>query len=205
MTVLTIQEVVLSEQEFRLDQRSRIRALRDQSPRRQEGAGAGPPGQAAARRQLPDLLRLHSIRARRSDRREFSILVDSLSTNLTKFFREDQHFEYLRSHLLPPASGVQAEPARPADPRLERGLLLGRGAVLHRDHAARSRPGPGPLGRQAPGDRRLHARARAGPGGPLRQGPRRADPAAAAEQVPDPHARDGAEICTRSPPACAAW
>lgn len=33
--------------------------------------------------------------------REFSLLVDSLSTNLTKFFREDQHFAYLRSQLLP--------------------------------------------------------------------------------------------------------
>ncbi len=33
--------------------------------------------------------------------REFSILVDSLSTNLTKFFREDQHFEYLRAQHLP--------------------------------------------------------------------------------------------------------
>jgi chemotaxis protein methyltransferase CheR len=35
--------------------------------------------------------------------REFSLLVDSLSTNLTKFFREDQHFEYLRSQFLPRA------------------------------------------------------------------------------------------------------
>jgi chemotaxis protein methyltransferase CheR len=33
---------------------------------------------------------------------EFAVLVDSLSTNLTKFFREDQHFEYLRSTWLPP-------------------------------------------------------------------------------------------------------
>jgi len=33
--------------------------------------------------------------------REFSVLVDSLSTNLTKFFREDQHFEYMRTQLLP--------------------------------------------------------------------------------------------------------
>ncbi len=33
--------------------------------------------------------------------REFSILVDSLSTNLTKFFREEQHFDYLRDVLLP--------------------------------------------------------------------------------------------------------
>ncbi|MBP7052407.1 MAG: protein-glutamate O-methyltransferase [Phycisphaerae bacterium] len=36
-----------------------------------------------------------------SSGREFSLLVDSLSTNLTKFFREDQHFEYLRSQFLP--------------------------------------------------------------------------------------------------------
>jgi chemotaxis protein methyltransferase CheR len=33
--------------------------------------------------------------------REFSILVDSLSTNLTRFFREEQHFEYMRSQWLP--------------------------------------------------------------------------------------------------------
>lgn len=34
--------------------------------------------------------------------REFSILIDSLSTNLTSFFRERQHFEFLRSSFLPP-------------------------------------------------------------------------------------------------------
>jgi chemotaxis protein methyltransferase CheR len=33
--------------------------------------------------------------------KEFSILVDSLSTNLTSFFREGQHFEFLRSRFLP--------------------------------------------------------------------------------------------------------
>jgi chemotaxis protein methyltransferase CheR len=33
--------------------------------------------------------------------REFSVLVDSLSTNLTKFFREDQHFKYMSDTLLP--------------------------------------------------------------------------------------------------------
>jgi len=33
--------------------------------------------------------------------KEFSILVDSLSTNLTSFFREGQHFEFLRSSFLP--------------------------------------------------------------------------------------------------------
>jgi chemotaxis protein methyltransferase CheR len=32
---------------------------------------------------------------------EFALLVDALSTNLTKFFREEQHFEYLRSRWLP--------------------------------------------------------------------------------------------------------
>jgi len=33
--------------------------------------------------------------------KEFSTLIDSLSTNLTSFFREGQHFEYLRETLLP--------------------------------------------------------------------------------------------------------
>ena len=33
--------------------------------------------------------------------KEFSILIDSLSTNLTSFFREEQHFEFLRTRLLP--------------------------------------------------------------------------------------------------------
>ncbi len=34
--------------------------------------------------------------------REFSILIDSLSTNLTGFFREPQHFDFVRSEFLPP-------------------------------------------------------------------------------------------------------
>ena len=32
---------------------------------------------------------------------EFSLLIDSLSTNLTSFFREKQHFEFLQSRFLP--------------------------------------------------------------------------------------------------------
>lgn len=32
---------------------------------------------------------------------EFSILIDSLSTNLTSFFREPQHFEFLHTQFLP--------------------------------------------------------------------------------------------------------
>jgi chemotaxis protein methyltransferase CheR len=33
--------------------------------------------------------------------KEFSILIDSLSTNLTSFFREGKHFEFLRNEFLP--------------------------------------------------------------------------------------------------------
>ncbi len=33
--------------------------------------------------------------------KEFSILIDSLSTNLTNFFREQKHFEYLNNSFLP--------------------------------------------------------------------------------------------------------
>jgi chemotaxis protein methyltransferase CheR len=44
--------------------------------------------------------------------REFSILVDSLSTNLTKFFREEQHFEFLRTEFLPRVMAVKASQRR---------------------------------------------------------------------------------------------
>ena len=37
--------------------------------------------------------------------REFSTLIDSLSTNLTSFFREQQHFEFLSKQFLPPLLG----------------------------------------------------------------------------------------------------
>ena len=33
--------------------------------------------------------------------KEFSLLIDSLSTNLTSFFREKQHFDFLQTHFLP--------------------------------------------------------------------------------------------------------
>ena len=33
--------------------------------------------------------------------KEFSMLIDSLSTNLTSFFRESQHFEFLQNRFLP--------------------------------------------------------------------------------------------------------
>jgi chemotaxis protein methyltransferase CheR len=34
--------------------------------------------------------------------KEFSLLIDSLSTNLTGFFREPQHFDFVRTEFLPP-------------------------------------------------------------------------------------------------------
>lgn len=43
---------------------------------------------------------------------EFTTLVDSISTNLTSFFRENQHFEYLRKNFLP---RVIAEKAKTGD------------------------------------------------------------------------------------------
>jgi len=52
---------------------------------------------------------------------EFTALVDSLSTNLTSFFRENQHFEYLRNSFLP---RVTAEKAKTSD-RLIRGWSAG--------------------------------------------------------------------------------
>lgn len=43
---------------------------------------------------------------------EFTNLVDSISTNLTSFFRENQHFEYLKKEFLP---GVIAEKSKSGD------------------------------------------------------------------------------------------
>jgi chemotaxis protein methyltransferase CheR len=36
-----------------------------------------------------------------SSAQELKIMIDSLTTNKTSFFRENQHFDYLRSHILP--------------------------------------------------------------------------------------------------------
>lgn len=43
---------------------------------------------------------------------EFTNLVDSLSTNLTSFFRENQHFEYLKKNFLP---GIIADKSKAGD------------------------------------------------------------------------------------------
>ncbi|HON91111.1 MAG TPA: protein-glutamate O-methyltransferase CheR [Sedimentisphaerales bacterium] len=101
MTTLTMQDIALGEQEFRLisdlvyehcginlhdGKKELVRARL--AKRLREGRFAN----------FSDYIR-HVMEDPTG--REFSILVDSLSTNLTKFFREEQHFEYMRSQLLP--------------------------------------------------------------------------------------------------------
>ena len=43
---------------------------------------------------------------------EFSTLIDGLSTNVTNFFREIRHFDYLRKVFLPPLLNKQRNPSR---------------------------------------------------------------------------------------------
>lgn len=101
MTTLAVQEVTLSEQEFRLISDLVYKHC---------GINLHDGKKELVRARLAKRLREGNfdtfsdyIRYVLEDPsgREFSILVDSLSTNLTKFFREDQHFEYLRSQFLP--------------------------------------------------------------------------------------------------------
>lgn len=101
MTVLTVQELVLSEKEFRLISDLVYKHC---------GINLHDGKKELVRARLAKRLREGNfdtfseyIRHVLEDPtgREFSMLVDSLSTNLTKFFREEQHFEYLRSQFLP--------------------------------------------------------------------------------------------------------
>ena len=64
---------------------------------------------------------------------EITTLLDAIATNHTSFFREPQHFEFLKTTVVP-ALG----PKRPAA-GLERGVLVWRRAGDDRDHAARRR------------------------------------------------------------------
>ena len=50
---------------------------------------------------------------------EFAVLVDSLSTNLTKFFREEQHFEYLRAQFPQILDGMRTSKALAKDAEAE--------------------------------------------------------------------------------------
>jgi chemotaxis protein methyltransferase CheR len=101
MTALTVQELVLSEQEFRLISDLVYKHC---------GINLHDGKKELVRARLAKRLREGNfdtfseyIRHVLEDPtgHEFSMLVDSLSTNLTKFFREEQHFEYLRSQFLP--------------------------------------------------------------------------------------------------------
>ena len=103
MAALTLQEIVLGEQEFRLISDLVYKHC---------GINLHDGKKELVRARLAKRLREGNfpsfsdyIRYVLEDPtgQEFSILVDSLSTNLTKFFREDQHFEYLRSQFLPRA------------------------------------------------------------------------------------------------------
>jgi chemotaxis protein methyltransferase CheR len=41
------------------------------------------------------------------DQEELAVMIDALTTNKTSFFRESQHFDYLREHLLPELHATQ--------------------------------------------------------------------------------------------------
>ena len=101
MTGLLVQEVILGEREFRLISDLVYKHC---------GINLHDGKKELVRARLAKRLRegnFHSFSdyiqhvLEDSTGRELSLLVDSLSTNLTKFFREDQHFEYLRSQFLP--------------------------------------------------------------------------------------------------------
>ena len=69
--------------------------------------------------------------------RAFSDFIDVLSTNLTSFFRENQHFEYVKNVLLP--NGLLSQKAKTRQhphPGLECGLLIRRRTVFHCHYAA---------------------------------------------------------------------
>ena len=101
MEVLTVNDVVLSEKEFR-----KISDMVYEHCGINLHAGK----KELVRARLAKRLRIGNFKTFRDymkdvleDKtgKEFSILIDSLSTNLTSFFREGQHFEFMRSKFLP--------------------------------------------------------------------------------------------------------
>ncbi len=66
---------------------------------------------------------------------ELVFLLDSISTNLTSFFREQSHFDYLKNELLPRWKTAR-KGSGPANSRLERRLLLRGGGLFHFHHLA---------------------------------------------------------------------
>ncbi|MHC4423140.1 MAG: CheR family methyltransferase [Planctomycetota bacterium] len=101
MGTLTIQEIVLSEKDFR-----KISNLVYEHC----GINLHDGKKELVRARLAKRLRLGNfktfpeyIKHVLADKtgKEFSILIDSLSTNLTSFFREQQHFQFLKEEFLP--------------------------------------------------------------------------------------------------------
>jgi hypothetical protein len=69
-----------------------------------------------------------------NDPAELSEFVNALTTNLTSFFREPHHFDFLANELLPAL--VRARFRQPAHADLVGGLFDRRGTVFHRDGGA---------------------------------------------------------------------
>ncbi len=101
METLLVQDIVLSEKEF-----SRISDLVYEHC----GINLHDGKKELVRARLAKRLRLGNFRTfpeyikhvlKDKTGKEFSILIDSLSTNLTSFFRERQHFEFMREKFLP--------------------------------------------------------------------------------------------------------
>ena len=100
MEALTIQEIILSERDFR-----KISDLVYEHC----GINLHDGKKELVRARLAKRLRLGKFKTfpeyvkhvlEDKSGKEFSILIDSLSTNLTSFFRERQHFEFMRNELL---------------------------------------------------------------------------------------------------------
>ena len=96
MDITGLQEVALSGEGVPADQRSGLRALRHQSARRQEGARAGPAGQAAAAGQLRDVFRVHRHVLEDSTGSEFCRPCRFAQHEPDAVLPGEQHFDYLR-------------------------------------------------------------------------------------------------------------
>ena len=112
-------------------------------------------------------------RAPRGERDELDVLYRDLLIGVTRFFRDDEAFEFLEQQVLPELLAQRAP--RRAAPRLGRRLRDRRGGVLARDPAARARrPSCGERAVQDLRDRRAPRLARARGARHLRRGRGRA-------------------------------
>ena len=91
-------------------------------------------------------------------------MLDCITTNETRFFREPRQFEFLGAGGPPGLScGGRGRPAPTPDPRLECRLLHGRGALFPGHEPARPLPAVRGLGGRGRGHRPLHPCARRAP------------------------------------------